>query len=152
MAASTDTIDQSGGSQRPDQRRHQPALALPKSPIRFNGPRAIRYDADSRSPSSPDKVLGGMDVKTNPPLGIPYTTSASEFLFGTSVVTSALQFSRRKLYNVYVWTSESRVTNSQDAAVRTLALARRVNIINVTGGSWRELMDKMSDGRPHNVC
>lgn len=89
-------------------------------------------------------------MKSNPPRGIPYTTSASEFLYGTFVVTATLKFSDRKLYKVYVYSGENRSPSSQDEAVRKLALARGVEVVNVTGG-WLQIMDRMSNGRAHNV-
>ncbi|MCJ1428913.1 hypothetical protein MMC29_006824 [Sticta canariensis] len=147
MAAYTDSIDQSDGSQKPEQRRYQ-REHVPELSIRFNGPKPSNYDADLRYPSTPVTVFG-LDVKSNPPSGIPYTTSASEFLYGTSVVTAALKFSRRKLYKVYVYTSKNRSPDSQDGAVRELALAQGIEVINVTG-TWLQLLDRMSDGRPHN--
>lgn len=150
MAAYTDSTDQSDGSQKPEQRQYQREHVVPEISIRFNGQKTSHYDADSRYPPTPVTVLG-LDVKSNPPSGIPYTTSASEFLYGTSVVTAALKFSRRKLYKVYVYTSENRSQDSQDGAVRKLALAQGIEVINVTG-TWLQLLDRMSGGRPHNVC
>ena len=150
MAAYTESIDQSDGSQKPEQRRYQREHVVPELSIRFNGPKTSHYDADLRYPPTPVTVLG-LDVKSDPPSGIPYTTSASEFLFGTSVVMAALKFSRRKLYKMYVYTSENRSPDSQDGAVRKLALAQGIEVINVTG-TWLQLLDRMSDGRPHNVC
>ena len=84
------------------------------------------------------------------PLTIPYTTPASEFLYGTSVVTAALKSNRRKLYKLYMYNGENREVANQDEAMRKLALAAGVEIVQV-GRDWMRLMDKMSAGRPHNV-
>lgn len=114
-----------------------------------NGQESSNFAAYRKDPPSPVEVHG-MDVKSVPPRGIPYTTSASEFLYGTSVVTAALKLSRRKLYKLYIYAGENRSPTSQDATVRKLALAQNVEVVNVTG-NWLRLLDRMSDGRPHNV-
>ncbi len=92
----------------------------------------------------------GGHMRSNPPQGIPYTTPASEFLYGTSVVTAALKSSRRKLYKVYIYSSEGRGLTAQDASIRKTALAMGVQVVDVKG-NWIKLLDKMSNGRPHNV-
>ena len=84
------------------------------------------------------------------PLTIPYTTPASEFLYGTSVVIAALKSSHRKLYKLYMYNGEHREVANQDNTVRKLALAAGVEIFQVDR-DWVRLMDKMSAGRPHNV-
>lgn len=88
--------------------------------------------------------------KSNAPLAIPYTTSASEFLYGHSVVSAALKFSRRKFYKLYLYNGDSAEVRGQDREVRKLALAANVEVTRV-GHDWLSLMDKMSGGRPHNV-
>jgi len=92
-----------------------------------------------------------------PALSIPYTTPASEFLYGTSVVTSALKSKRRKLYKLYVHESSghygglaSQEATDRLAIARKLALTAGVEVVPVNSDSL-PLMDKMSDGRPHNV-
>ena len=84
------------------------------------------------------------------PLSMPYTTSASEFLYGTSVVTAALHSSRRKLYKLYIYDGENREVQNQDVGMRRIALKRGIKVENVKG-EWLRVMDKMSNGRPHNV-
>lgn len=88
--------------------------------------------------------------KSNAPLAIPYTTPASEFLYGHSVVSAALKFSRRKFYKLYLYNGDSAEVRGQDREVRKLALAANVEVTRV-GHDWLNLMDKMSGGRPHNV-
>ena len=87
--------------------------------------------------------------KVRAPLSIPYTTPASEFLYGTSVVTAALKSDRRKLYKLYLYNGENRENVSQDMGIRKLALSRSVEVSKVQG-DWLRMMDKMSAGRPHN--
>ena len=85
----------------------------------------------------------------NVPLSIPYTTPASEFLYGTSVITAALLSSRRKLYKLYIYGGDNREVHWQDQKIRELALKRGV-VAERVKGDWLRLMDKMSAGRPHN--
>ena len=90
------------------------------------------------------------EVQSDVPLAIPYTTPASEFLYGTSVVSAALKYSRRKFYKFYCYGAPDRVNTSQDTAVRNLASSQGVEVVPVQG-EWLRIMDKMSTGRPHNV-
>ena len=85
-----------------------------------------------------------------PPLTIPYTTSASEFLYGTSVVKAALEAKRRKLYKLYNYAGDNRESLEQDLVIRKLALRSEVVVERLKGNGLR-LMDRMSGGRPHNV-
>lgn len=100
-----------------------------------------RFRGNDRSPRHQE---------SNVPLSIPYTTPASEFLYGTSVVTSALLASRRKLYKLYIYDGDNREVRDQDKRIQRLALDRDVVVERVHGG-WLRLMDKTSMGRPHNV-
>ena len=84
------------------------------------------------------------------PLSIPYTTPASEFLYGSSVVIAALKTARRKLYKLYLYNGEHRDTANQDQLVKQLARSRDIKVTKVQK-EWLPLMDKMSAGRPHNV-
>lgn len=88
--------------------------------------------------------------QTDVPLSMPYTTSASEFLYGTSVVVAALLSSRRKLYKLYIYDGDNREVHDQDIKVRNLASDRNVPVERVKG-DWLRVLDKMSGGRPHNV-
>jgi 21S rRNA (GM2251-2'-O)-methyltransferase len=85
------------------------------------------------------------------PLSIPYTTPASEFLYGTSVVEAALRSRReprRKLYKLYVYNGENRDSGDGREAIERLAKKTNVPIIYHTESP--RLLDKMSAGRPHN--
>ena len=96
---------------------------------------------DDRSP---------MHREPDAPLSMPYTTPASEFLYGTSVVVAALLSSRRKLYKLYIYDGDNREIRDQDMRIRRLAVDRSV-VVERVKGNWLRLMDKMSMGRPHNV-
>lgn len=91
-------------------------------------------------------------VDRNIPMSIPYTTPASEFLYGTSVVEAALssrRIPRRKLYKLYIYTGENRENPDQDRIMEKLARNEGVEVVKVSG-EWLRLLDKMSTGRPHN--
>ena len=90
------------------------------------------------------------EVESDVPVAIPYTTPASEFLYGTSVVSAALKYSRRKFYKFYCYCAPDRVNIGQDTAMRSLASSQGVEVMQVQG-EWLRIMDKMSTGRPHNV-
>lgn len=85
------------------------------------------------------------------PLSIPYTTPASEFLYGTSVVEAALNSQReprRKLYKLYIYTGENR-EKVDPAGLERLARRKGIEVARV-GMEWLRVLDKMSAGRPHN--
>lgn len=85
------------------------------------------------------------------PLSIPYTTPASEFLYGTSVVEAALNSQReprRKLYKLYIYTGENR-EKIDAAGLERLARRKGIEVARV-GVDWIRVLDKMSGGRPHN--
>lgn len=88
--------------------------------------------------------------ETDVPVNMPYTTPASEFLYGTSVVVAALLSSRRKLYKLYIYDGDNREVHDLDIKVRKLASERNVPVERVKG-DWLRVLDKMSGGRPHNV-
>ncbi|CAD6450208.1 8141f1c8-6b75-4445-9046-84d89a655f09-CDS [Sclerotinia trifoliorum] len=89
----------------------------------------------------------------NIPISIPYTTPASEFLYGTSVVEAALNTRRRKsrkLYKLYIHKGEDRHSGDRDGFLARLAQRKGVEVAIVRGHDWLRTLDKMSQGRPHN--
>ncbi|KAK1775266.1 RNA methyltransferase [Copromyces sp. CBS 386.78] len=82
-------------------------------------------------------------------LSIPYTTAASQFLYGTSVVEAALQAARRKLYKLYIYAGANRERLAKDAAIQKLAQRNKVETVFVNEEGIK-MMDKMSGSRPHN--
>lgn len=90
-------------------------------------------------------------INVDIPLSIPYTTPASEFLYGTSVIFAALTAMRRKVYKLYVYSGENREVGVKQTSIEELARDRRVEVIKVDGDGLR-MMDKLSAGRAHNVC
>lgn len=102
-------------------------------------PRSAR-DADS----NPERL----SRPNREPISIPYTTPASDFIYGTSAVTAAVRAGRRKLYKLYLHPRADR--KSDQSALNRAASAAGVAIKKVDN-DWLSVMDRMSDGRPHNV-
>ena len=115
------------------------------APYRPNGQAFEGYRGGSSQ--SGDEQSAQRDLTI--PLSIPYTTPASEFLYGTSAITAALLSPRRKLYKLYVYAGDNREDLQQDIKIRELALKRGVVVERVKEDGLR-LMSKMSAGRPHN--
>lgn len=90
------------------------------------------------------------DPEDTEPLRLPYTTPASEFLYGHSVVTAALRARRRKLYKMYIYQSAKRGDEKKDLDMRKMALDLDVPVERVSFDRVR-MLDRMSEGRPHNV-
>lgn len=109
------------------------------------------------------EVRGSRSPDTSPkddgiPISIPYTTAASEFLYGSNAVLAALKGKRRKLYQLYVhpkiFERESgmevdRKSRYAKPAHEFVALAKEANI-PFRNEFRTHLLDKMSEGRPHN--
>lgn len=89
------------------------------------------------------------DQETPKSLSIPYTTAASQFLYGTSVVEAALQAAKRKLYKLYIYAGANREKLAKDAAIQKLAQRNKVETVFVNEDGLK-MMDKMSGSRPHN--
>lgn len=83
------------------------------------------------------------------PLAVPYTTPASEFLYGRYAVEAALKSGRRKLYRLYVMEKPDESKFADDQHILKLALTANVAVKRV-GEDWDKLLNKMSDRRPHN--
>lgn len=84
-----------------------------------------------------------------PPPSVPYTTAASQFLYGTSTVEAALQNTRRKLYKLYVYSGGNRRNRDKDTYITNLASQRGVKIEYLEEDDL-SMLNKMSDNRPHN--
>jgi hypothetical protein len=62
---------------------------------------------------------------------------------------SSQRETRRKLYKLYVYSEAEREDPRRDDHIIRLAQKRRVEVVHL-GSHSRNLMDKMSGGRPHN--
>ena len=97
--------------------------------------------------SVPERVKEFVQV----PATIPYTTPASEFIYGTSAVEAAIRCGRRRLYKLYIYQAVEEKLSLSKIAIRKLALSRGI-VVKMAFGQWNRLLDKMSAGRPHNGC
>ncbi|OBT43139.1 hypothetical protein VE00_07683 [Pseudogymnoascus sp. WSF 3629] len=122
--------------------RRRPTLAARAQDSESAGAEAV--------PQKTKPTLSIMDKRM--PVTIPYTTPASEFLYGTSVVEAALNSRanpRRTLYKFYIYRGANRENEEQDRTLAKLARKQDVPVEYVTD-DWLRRMDKMSAGRPHN--
>lgn len=91
---------------------------------------------------------------------IPYTTAASQFLYGTSAVEAALRARRRKLYTLYVRDpshgNEGRKRRGVPEPVNSFhSLRNWAKVagvpVKIVGEEYTPAMDRLSENRPHNV-
>lgn len=103
----------------------------------------VRRELEEEGDTRPQRSRSSSDL----PSTLPYTTAASQFLFGRWPVTAALKEANRKLYNLYIYEG----SNKREAtdSVRALAEKRGVPVTTVPE-SKQQLLDSMSKGRPHN--
>ena len=83
------------------------------------------------------------------PRSIPYTTAASQFLYGTSSVKAALRANRRKFYKLYIL-STSEKHKSEKTKIEKMASSNGA-VVKRVDETWVPLLDKISNSRPHNV-
>lgn len=122
------------------QRRHEESASSEKR---------TRDTRDVRPRGERDSADFASTARRMMPMSIKYTTAASQFLYGRSVVKAALEQSRRKLYNLYVYGGENRVDSHYNGSMIRLAKSQGIPVTIVPNDQQR-LMDKMSMGRPHN--
>lgn len=149
--------DDRGSRSRPDEREHRPRSDnrefRPRSDDREFRPRSDaresrpRRDFDDNSEDARPTMLGRRRIMM--PMNVKYTTAASQFLYGKSVVRAALEQGRRKLYTLYIYGGENRKDIKDNTTMTRLAEKRGVPITIVPTDEQR-IMDKMSMGRPHN--
>lgn len=100
---------------------------------------------------------------------MPYTTAASQFIYGVSAVRAALIAKRRKYYKLYIHerairragalrpernnTTDARISKKEAVPETLDDLAAKIPKLEVkmVEDGFLPVMDKMSDGRPHNV-
>ncbi|KAK4153915.1 hypothetical protein C8A00DRAFT_14918 [Chaetomidium leptoderma] len=104
---------------------------------------------DRDSPRTGGDTFKPPVVRNRDPISIPYTTAASQFLYGKAVVEAALRSTRRKLYKLYLYGGANRQNAADDAVIQTLAKRKGVPV-TVLGEDGLRLMDKMAASRPHN--
>ncbi|KAI5207812.1 hypothetical protein E4T39_01748 [Aureobasidium subglaciale] len=105
-----------------------------------------RRDRDRDSRSSPR--FSRDDRDRDDYISIPYTTAASEFLYGYNVVIAALRAKRRKIYRLYI---HQRALSSPQTKRDMLTLCKHAKIpFTEVDDHFLPKMDKMAQGRPHN--
>ncbi len=90
-------------------------------------------------------------AKYGAPISVPYTTSASEFIYGTHAVEAAMVGAQRQLYKLYIQIRENREmeTLAKDQQVEHLARKRGVKCLRV-GKEWNPILNKMTKDGVHN--
>ena len=114
------------------------------------GEREREQDADFNS----EQHIGDrrFDRNTPPvPRNLPYTTAASEYIYGTFAVNAAIRSRRRKLYKLYMHGRDDGKEDIGSASLRRRAEAAGVQVIQTSGNGWKFLFDRLTD-RPHNGC
>lgn len=84
------------------------------------------------------------------PRTLPYTTAASEFIYGTFAVNAAVRAGRRRLYKLYIHGNDDNHDSIGVRAAQKRAEEAGVEVVKVSGTAWRQLFDRMANGRPHN--
>jgi 21S rRNA (GM2251-2'-O)-methyltransferase len=77
---------------------------------------------------------------------LPYSTAASEFIYGYSSVLAAMKANRRKLYKLYVHSRGA----SRDGLMAKIRALKMFKITEEVGDEYLRAMDRASSGRPHN--
>jgi 21S rRNA (GM2251-2'-O)-methyltransferase len=137
---------------RPSRDGHRDSFDIDARPARDGDrPSAGSFDRDARPARDGDR--NSFDKKPfksdrvqhdDVPVAIPYSSAASQWLYGVNTVVAALRGKRRQLYQLIVKKGE----RSSDAD-QILRLANSAGITIQTHDDTR-LLDKLSEGRPHN--
>ena len=85
------------------------------------------------------------DASHDMPVSVPHTTAASTFVYGVNAVLAALSAKKRQLYHLYIDTTKSGDWNRD----KILSLAKDAKV-PMTSNANKRLLDRMSNGRPHN--
>ena len=135
--------------QRTDRRprEREPRSNIPSASSGELGSSKTKSRAHRVTDSMPERIKDNVKV----PESIPYSSPASEFIYGTSAVEAALRCGRRKLYKLYLYQRAGEDLGPAKIALRKLALSKNIEIKLAFAG-WDRLLDKMSAGRPHNGC
>lgn len=114
---------------------------------------APRRDGDYNRNFRDEGYDGGFGDEPRPepaPLSVTYTTAASQFLYGKSVVEAALRSSRRQFYHLYIYGGANRQKPTNDALIHALAKRKNIPTTILSQDGGLRLLDKMSASRPHN--
>ncbi|KAI9932810.1 hypothetical protein ASPWEDRAFT_33773 [Aspergillus wentii DTO 134E9] len=125
--------------------------ALPPEDVEYRTKRNAGRAETPRHHRFTDTIPERVKDNVRVPDSIPYTTPASEFIYGTSAVEAAMRCSRRQLYKLYIYQGAGEELSAAKVALRKLALSKNIKVKMAFAG-WDRLLDKMSAGRPHNGC
>ncbi|EMD93236.1 hypothetical protein COCC4DRAFT_49197 [Bipolaris maydis ATCC 48331] len=106
---------------------------------RFGGGQSSEAAGTKRRTEVQRKLVQG-------PESLPYTTAASEFIYGHSSVLAAIKANRRKFYKLYVHSRGA----SRDGLMSQIRAHKLFPITEEVGDEYLRAMDKASSGRPHN--
>ncbi|KAI5359621.1 putative 50S ribosomal protein L30e [Septoria linicola] len=117
----------------------------------------VRHERrEMRDEKRPARSKRTMDEDDEIPVSVPYTTAASEFLYGYNSVLAALKAQRRQLYKLYIHPKifdadigGQGTDSGQKPGSELVALAKEAGI-PFRNEFKTAMLDKMSDGRPHN--
>ncbi|CAO2655962.1 Nn.00g047650.m01.CDS01 [Neocucurbitaria sp. VM-36] len=127
-------------SHRPDSKGARREQSGREQTERYYPHDSSRTKADSPSATnSPRNSVRG-------PESLPYTTAASEFIYGYSSVLAAIKANRRKFYRLYVHSRGA----SRDGLMARVRAHKLFPITEEVGDEYMRALDKASSGRPHN--
>lgn len=103
-------------------------------------------DGQTDSPSGTASNTAASKTAVRDVESLPYTTAASEFIYGHSSVVAAIKAQKRKFYNLYI---HRRGANRANLLARIRGL-KLFPITKEVGDEYKPAMGKASNGRPHN--
>lgn len=134
---SADSFDRSAQPARDGDRNSNTSFDKNTRPARDGDRKA--FDKGAGRPAKSDRIQHD-DV----PITIPYSSAASQWLYGANTVVAALRGNRRKIYQLIVKKGERSSNASQ-----ILRLANSAGI-KIQSHDDTRLLDKLSEGRTHN--
>lgn len=105
--------------------------------------------AEASENNEGDEMAEKKRKKSDFTVSVPYTTAASQFLYGTSTVEAALEASKRKLYKLYIYRGGNRRNQEKDDYLIRLAQKKGIEV-GLVDEAGLPMMNKMSGSRPHN--
>jgi 21S rRNA (GM2251-2'-O)-methyltransferase len=106
-------------------------------------------EVSQKQSETPTRTTGITEASRSTERGpevLPYSTAASEFIYGYSSVLAAIKANRRKIYNLYVHSRGA----SRDGLMTRIRALKLFPVTQEVGDEYLRAMDKASSGRPHN--
>lgn len=133
-----DTRDSPDSPWRPSSRTDTRGAPPAREQLSRDEPRFVPSGGRSTT-ETVNKTVRGPD-------SFPYTTAASEFIYGHSSVLAAIKANRRKFYKLYVHSRGA----SRDGLMAQIRAHKLFPLMQEVGDEYLRAMDKASSGRPHN--